>query len=63
MLPSGAAARDRRVCQLLKGLAGGQITLGALQWNQLRRASNFRRSGRAGSFDLVQGGVDEDKVP
>jgi hypothetical protein len=63
MLPSGAAARDQTECQLLKGWACGQITLGALQCDQLRCASNFRRSGRADSFDLGHGGVNENKVP
>jgi hypothetical protein len=29
----------------------------------IARTSNYRRSGRAGSFDLGQGGVNEDKVP
>jgi hypothetical protein len=29
----------------------------------IARASNYRRSGRAGGFDLDQGGVNEDKVP
>jgi hypothetical protein len=29
----------------------------------IARTSNYRRSGRAGSFDLGQGGVNQDKVP
>jgi hypothetical protein len=60
----GSSGEGLKGVPSVKGLSGrSDHPLGALQWNQLRCASNYRRSGRAGSFDLGQGGINEDKVP